>query len=126
MIARICSIALLAAVLGSLLSEYGFKGKKLFSVTACVVLLTLGCGLLGEAFGKINGFGALAGIGEAAGVAVKIVGAGYVFGISSDVCRELGEGGVANVLTLVGRLEIFVIVLPYITKILELGVELIK
>ena len=56
---------------------------------------------------------------------VKIVGAGYIFGIGADVCRELGEGGIANGVAVAGHVEIFVITLPFLKKILDFGTELI-
>ena len=52
--------------------------------------------------------------------ATKILGLGYVFGICSDVCRELGENGVANSILVVGRVEIFLATLPYLDTLLGL------
>ncbi len=126
MIGKAVATALLAAVLAFILSEYGYRGKKLFSVCCIVALLALGLELFGEAASGIGSLVTLAGLGEAAGCAVKIVGAGYVFGIASDICRELGETGIATALITVGRLEIFVTVLPYIVKMVELGMETIR
>ena len=126
MIGKACATAILGAILAFLLSEYGYRGKRLFSVVATVSLLSLGLELFFEALASLDVISRLAGLSEATGCAVKIVGAGYVFGISSDICREMGEAGIATALTTVGRLEIFVTVLPYILKMVELGAELIK
>ena len=52
--------------------------------------------------------------------ATKILGLGYIFGICSDVCRELGENGVANSILVVGRVEIFLATLPYLDTLLGL------
>ena len=38
--------------------------------------------------------------------------------------RGLGEGGLATVLTIAGRVEIFLLILPYFVKTVELGLEL--
>ena len=57
---------------------------------------------------------------------MKILFVGYVFGISSEICRELGEGGISTVMTSLGKIEIILIVLPYIRDIVYLGVGLIK
>lgn len=126
MMIKTVATAVLAGVLAFLLSEYGYRGKRLFSTVATVTLAALGLQLLSETVASLGSIINITGLGEAAECAVKTVGAGYVFGIASDVCRELGEGGIANALTTVGRLEIFVTVLPYILKMAELGASLIK
>lgn len=126
MMLKAVATAVLAAILGYVLSELGYRGKRLFSTVAILSLFFFGVAIFLEVISPLEAVITKTGIGEAARCAVKIVGAGYVFGIASDVCREMGEGGIANALTTVGRLEIFVAVLPYILKMVELGAEMIK
>lgn len=126
MMLKSVATALIAAILGFVLAEEGYRGKRLFSAVAIIILIGLGFTLLSEAAYSFDALITRTGLGDAAKCALKIVGVGYVFGISADVCREMGEGGVANALTTVGRLEIFVAVLPYILKMVELGTGLIK
>lgn len=126
MMLKSVALALLAAILGFVLAEEGYRGKRLFSAVAIIILLGLGFSIFSEVAHSFDALITHTGIGDAAKCAVKIVGIGYVFGIAADVCREMGENGVANALTTVGRLEIFVTVLPYILKMVELGMELIK
>ena len=57
---------------------------------------------------------------------IKIMGVGYVFGIGADICRELGEGGVANALLGVGRVEILLICMPAFSEIFELGLSYLQ
>lgn len=126
MIPKICAVGLLVALVGALLSECGWRGKKMFGVLCATVLLAG----LGESvsllFGGVTVLSESAGISEVASAALKVVGAGYVFGFSADVARELGESSVASALTLAGRVEILLLVFPYFQKIISLGVELIK
>ena len=56
---------------------------------------------------------------------VRAVGLGYVFGFTSDICNSLGESTLASLVTAVGRVEIFLLALPYFVKTVELGVELL-
>jgi hypothetical protein len=67
-----------------------------------------------------------AGIGDAADKAVRAVGLGYVFGFTSDICTSLGETTLGSLVTAVGRVEIFLLALPYFIKTIELGVELLS
>ena len=56
---------------------------------------------------------------------MKVVGIGYLGGISSDVCKEIGEAGVAKGISVAARLEILLISLPFVKDLLELSVSLI-
>ena len=58
--------------------------------------------------------------------ALKIVGAGYLFGICSDIAAELGEPLVSKGLLTVGRVEILLIAMPYFVGAVQLGAELVK
>ena len=57
--------------------------------------------------------------------AIKVVGVGYCFGICSAVCEELGEKGIASMLTNVGKVETFLVVFPYFKEIVKMGLGLI-
>jgi hypothetical protein len=57
---------------------------------------------------------------------LKIAGIGFLSGVTADVCRELGEGGAARGVLLAGRIEMLCIALPYLEKIIALGVELLE
>ena len=144
---RVCAIALICAVLGLLLREAGFRGSRLVTLMGIVALLGIGASGLASildfltevgadmtsggsgAIGSLGGSGAggssqsgeiLAATGKIIDGATRIVGLGYVFGICSDVCRELGEIGVANSILVVGRVEIFLATLPYLDTLLGL------
>jgi hypothetical protein len=66
------------------------------------------------------------GIADAADKAIRAVGLGYVFGFTSDICNSLGESTLASLVTAVGRVEIFLLALPYFVKTIELGMELLS
>ena len=126
MMSKICAIGLLGAVLAAFLGELGFKNKKLVSILTAIVLfgaLKDGIGIYVE---KIVGLSEMAGIGDACLCSLKAVGLGYLFGFSSDLCEELGEGGVARAMTVVGKVEIMIVALPYFEKTVYLGMELLR
>ena len=126
MIMRACALALLAVILGAVLSELGFKSKKLLSTLAALLIVSMLWGEVAHLVDKLGTFSEMAGIGDAAKCALKVVGLGYVFGFTSDVCREMGEGGVASAVGIVGRVETFLVVMPYLEKSLELGAQMLK
>ena len=118
--------AVLMASLALVLREIGYRGAGVFAVISMVVILISSFEKLGEV---INGLFNISSFSEALeekiGIALKIVGISYVFGISSDICRNLGEGGIAKALEVAGRVEILLISFPFVEEIFEIGVELL-
>lgn len=119
---RVIAYALITAVLGVVLRELGFRGTRLVMLIGTVSLIGASVTYIGDALSLLP---SVQGGGEYAVAMLKIVGVGYAFGICSDVCRELGEGSLAAVVCLCGRVEILVLSLPYIKRIVERSVELI-
>lgn len=126
MIPKILAVGLIAAFVGALLSEMGCKAKKVFVVLSAVMLLLGICKEVFSVLSEILSLGEDTGVGEATKSALKIVGIGYVYGISSDICEELGEPGIAGVLGLSSRVETFLVALPFLKKIVEMGLGLIQ
>lgn len=126
MIPRVLGIGLLAAVLGYVLSQLGFGGKRAFGALSFVIIIaSLGTGI-GEIVGEVGSFANASGISESCSVALKILFVGYVFGVCSDVAAELSETTVANALTVAGRVETVLLVLPYLSEVIALATEIIK
>lgn len=126
MIPRICAIALLSAVLYAALESLGFKSRGLYATLCSLIILSLFGNSLGELFGSLTGIADRTGISEAASCTLRAVGLGYVYGFTSDVCTSLGEKTIANAVTLVGRVQIFLVAMPYFEKIISLGIELLE
>ena len=125
-ILRAAGIAVMAAVLVFLLREAGFRGAKIVGIIATVGLGAYAISAVGE---LSHGFGAAyfgKEIEEGAQLVLKIIGTGYVFGICADICRELGESGLATGVLAVGRVEILLLSLPTLREIIGLGIELMK
>ncbi len=126
MIIRSLFAGVLLAFLSVLLSEAGFRGKRVFAALSAAILLSILAGDIGKIAAEMLGFAENAGIGEVAGCAAKIVGVGYLFGIGADIVSELGESSISKALISAGKIEILVIVLPYFKDIFNLGLSLIK
>ena len=114
-------LCLVAAVL---LRNFGFKGVPVLISVVIVAAVSIYAERVG---GLIGGLTDLLGAEgeEYLRSAVKIIGVGYLCGICADLCREMGEGGLATAAAVVGRAEILLIILPYIEKIISLASEVI-
>lgn len=126
MISKTVGVALVCAILSALLDGLGFKSRRLFSTLSAIVIMVGLIGGVSELLGSVMKIADDTGIGEVADRAVRAVGLGYVFGFTSDICNSLGEGTLATLVTAAGRVEIFLLALPYFVKTVELGVELLS
>jgi stage III sporulation protein AD len=126
MIFKACAVALVAAVCAVVLGELGWRGRGAFGVVSAVIVLSFATDGLSEIGTALGSFSFVGELGELAEASMKIIGIGYVFGIGSDVCRELGEGAVASALNLVGRIEILLVTAPFFKEISELGLRLLE
>ena len=118
---RAVGVILLLGILGYLLRQVGFRGSALVSLLGTVALLSLSVAGIGSLFSHIKNISSMTeGFGELVRDALKILGVGYLFGVSSDICRELGELGIAGSALVLGRVEILLICLPYIDKLFSL------
>ena len=120
---RAVGVALIAAISVILLREAGFKGAGLVSAFAVICLMggaAVGVGRLASLLSP-SVFGTTA--AEAAEGILKVVGVSFIFGTGADVCIELGEGGVANALLAVGRVEILLLAVPTLVEIMEIGLS---
>jgi hypothetical protein len=116
----IIGLAVVSALLCFILRESGFRGVKLFSTVAAVMLFASAAGTLGKLAEKIGGLGALSGAGEGVGCMLRLVGVGYSFGFASDICNEMGESGIGRALTVCGRCELVIVGMPYLVRLFEL------
>ncbi len=125
MIFKACAFALIGAFVAVLLRELGFRGVGAYSALCGILVFSLaadGMAMLADEVKSLAGAAELSEIGKSA---LKIIGVGYIFGICSDICQDLGERAVASALNIVGKIEIFLIVLPYFKKILDYGIRLL-
>ncbi len=117
--------ALTLAVIVFLLREVNLRAAGVIAVISAVLLLIRAVGIyekakdalavLPEAISESGVFEAM----------LKVTGLTYLYGISADVCRDLGETGISKALEVVGRVEIMLIAVPYVTDIIMLGSELV-
>ncbi len=125
MILDILGAGMILGISAFILRSFGWKGTPVFAVIASVVLIGEASHILGNIFDSVDFLYNESGIREGISAALKVLGLGYLFGISADICRELGESGIAKSLEVVGRVEIIAVAIPFWKEIIETGVELI-
>ena len=120
----ILAVAFIGAFLSLVLKEIGFHGHRLFSTVVLVTLFLVSLEGVGEICRAFSSLSLAPVLNKYIKSILKTVGVGYIFGITSDVCREIGEGGIASALVMVGRVEILLICAPYISEIIGIATKL--
>jgi hypothetical protein len=123
---KVCGIGILVAVISFLLSELGFRGKRALVAFSIVLFFLIFIDLAKDVIKSISEIPINAQGGESLSSALKIIGIGHAFGIACDVCTELSEGGISSVLALIGKLEIAVLMIPFLKEIVELFTKLLS
>ena len=126
MIAEVCALALIAALSFFILSELKWHGAPVLAVLCFVGIISAARPYASEFGGMLATISGETGIADSVGAVLKVVGIGYLAGISSDVCCELGVPRVGSAVTLIGRLEIIAIAAPFFMRIIDMGTELIR
>lgn len=126
MIGRFLAAAVLCAMMSCLLDGLGFKARRLF-VTLCLILLLI-CAVssMSDMFSGIFELAERFGVGDAATVALRAVGLGYVVSFTADICTSFGETTLASAVMMVGRIEIFLVAYPYFEETAKLAISLIE
>ena len=124
MIFKICALGLIGAVSSYIIKSLGWRGAPLVAIGAVLAIYSfMGEHLLkiGELFNTLTGVDATV---RGVKTVMKLLGIGYVSGISCEICREMGENSIAGAVELIGKLESFTLILPYIVDALEIGLGL--
>ncbi len=121
---KVIGFGVLVALTSFLLSELGFKGKKIYSTLGICLLLLYFVSSFGDFISKLMSVDVGKEGGEAIKAALKILGISQACSLASEVAGELSERGVASALMLVGKLEILLVSLPYIEKMISFARDL--
>ena len=122
-VGAIVTVGILATVGAVVLKGFGFKGAGVFSAAAITVMLASAVKSASPIFDLLSGVPEEC--SPYAEAVIKAVGIGYATGITADICRELGEGGIAKAVLTCARIEIALVALPHLYEITELAMELI-
>ncbi|MBE6556077.1 MAG: hypothetical protein E7663_07640 [Ruminococcaceae bacterium] len=125
-IVGIAGVALFSAMLILLLRELRGGVAPPVRLAATLVLFGMALSLYAPLVGRIEALFSLSGAGEYAAVILRATGIALICELTASICRDLGEGGVAEGVLLFGRLEILLLALPFLDELLKIAEELLK
>lgn len=122
----VTALLLLGCASVLVLKSFGFRGAPLVAVIVTLTAVSLYEPALRESGEVVAYLGELSGAQDYTRAALKVVGVSYLSGISRDVVTELGEGGIAKGISLVTRLELLLISLPFVKEMLSALLSLME
>lgn len=123
---RMVGIAVVSVSSAYILERLGFGGTRLYLAFASILVLIGSAEGIGELLGAFGNITPPPLAAEISGAALRVVGIGYIGGFFSDFCAELGAKGAADGLSLLARVEMLAVVMPYFLDILSLAGELLQ
>ena len=128
---KICGIAVICALLLTLLKKSFGGTDTLLRVGGGVVIFSLMLSGLGEAVGavmeitsSIGGENAL--LSSSFSLMLKALGIAVISKLCSDVCRDCGESGLAGGIEAAGRVAIISMCIPIVRELVGLAVKILE
>lgn len=122
---ELLAFAFLTAATVLILRTLGYKGAgvclALFVITAFGIIIEK----IGEIYGGVLKLSDNPMATEALKVLFKVLGITYLFSIVEESCEALGEGKIAKMVEVGGRVEIILLLMPYFRELLLIGGELL-
>ncbi len=118
-----CGVAILSAVLILVLRRLQSELVPFLSLSACVLLCAGALLTLSPFFRFLIEWSAQNDMAQQGRMMLKIFGIGTLTALCCDICREMGEGAVANQLEMLSRAEVLVLLLPFLKDILTMSAE---
>ena len=123
---RVSGLAILAAVVCIILKQLRVEFAPFVRIGATALILLLLLPVMEQVIGE---FGELIGnqaVEPYATVMLRALGISLLCRITSDVCRDAGEAGLASGVEMAGKLLILLLCLPLIRQILSYASEILE
>ena len=123
---RLCGVAILAVICASVIRPIASGILPSARVATGIVLAISLLGLAGPAVEYVTALSGAVGFEKYAAPILKGCGIAALSHGCATLCRDSGEGGMAEYVELAGRLEILLLCLPLMEEVLSVARELIE
>ena len=122
---KVCGLAVLSAMLVSLLKKWGADMAVVLKIAAGIALAATCFGAVSPIVEYLAEISVSYDVVEAAGFMLRVLAVALVTHICANICRDCGESTLASYMELGGKVEIILLSLPAIKKIIETAVGMI-
>ena len=123
---KLFGIAILCAIACVMIKNYRNEFLVTARICGIIILFTFVLGMISPIIEFISGLAGQALEEQYIEILLKTLAIAYITNISSDICKDCGEGNIASAVEMKGKVEIILLSLPLLEGILELAGELIQ
>jgi len=121
MLIRVMAIAVVGSVIGLVLKKNSPEMSMLLTISVAIFALYLAFEVIGSVVGFIRSLSETAGISPAVlGIVLKTIGIAIVTKLTSDICRDAGQSGVAAGVDFAGTITAIYISLPLLESVMSM------
>lgn len=117
---KIAVIGVIAVLLAIPLKRDKSEISLLVILAACILILSLSLGKIGELLGAVNQIKEMLGKGSVyVGILLKMIGITYVAEFGANLCSDAGYHAVANQIEFYGKIMIMAVSVPILLALVE-------
>ena len=122
---KVCALGMLALAITSVIKQWKADWLPLVRVALVAVLGTLLLTAASPILDFLREVGTLGGISEEVTLLLRACGIALLAQVAAVICRECGEGGIADAVELAGKIELLLLCIPLINELLSLAREML-
>lgn len=123
---KICVFGIMCAIICVLVKHYRSEFSMPAKLGSIILIFGIVITMLSPVFTYLKELMGNTLSSEYSAIIIKALGIGYLTQISSELCRESGEGTIATGIETVGKIELIVLSFPLISKIISVSEELLS
>lgn len=123
---KICVFGIMCAIICVLVKHYRSEFSMPAKLGSIILIFGIVITMLSPVFTYLKEFMGNTLSSEYSAIIIKALGIGYLTQISSELCRESGEGTIATGIETVGKIELIILSFPLISKIISVSEELLS
>lgn len=123
---KYCGIALCAVICAMVLKNHRGELSIAVGVFASVILVSAAISEFAPAFSFASEAVTKTDFGGYFETLLKAMGITMAVQFTSEICRDLGEGGIASKLELVGKAEVMILCLPLIKELISMAADIMN
>ena len=123
---KICAFGIMCAIICVLVKHYRSEFSIPAKLGSIILIFGIVVTMLSPVFTYLKDLMGNTLSSEYSAIIIKALGIGYLTQISSELCRESGEGTIATGIETVGKIELIILSFPLISKIISVSEELLS
>ena len=124
-ILRVCGVGIIAAVSVVVIKQLRADVAIPIRLAANIILLSAAFSMASPVYSYLKDIIATSALSEYGSILIQAMGIAFATHMGAEICRDVGETGIAGGIELAGKCEILLVSLPLITSILDTASDIL-